>query len=53
MKTVCTYCGVVMKEGKPKPVSYGCCQKCLRIKGIEFGLNKDQIEGFLKQVKGV
>jgi len=31
MKTVCAWCGKILKDGAPLPVSHGICDKCLEV----------------------
>jgi hypothetical protein len=31
IKTICLFCGVVIKEGPPHPVSHGACKRCAEI----------------------
>lgn len=28
MKTLCAWCGVLLQDGPPEPVSHGICQPC-------------------------
>lgn len=52
MRTICVYCKAVIKEGKSKPISHGCCRKCFRVKGKEFGMSESQIDKALAEMKG-
>lgn len=47
MLTICMYCGAIIKKGKAKPVSHGCCKDCFRVKGKDLGLSESQIEKVL------
>lgn len=28
MKTICAWCGFLIQDGPPEPVSHGMCQQC-------------------------
>lgn len=45
MRVVCSWCGALMHDGPPEPISHGMCERCKRKSNEEIAAERNTIGG--------